>query len=145
MDKDIVISFVEAINNHDTDKIVNLMAEDYIFIDSYREKHVGKKGEKQGWKGYFALFPDFKIEIEDMAENDSIFGLFGYASATYKNLKDESNSNFWKIQASWKAIVENKKIKHWQIYCDVKIVLEIIERNNKAQANKFNFSDTIQL
>lgn len=114
------------------------MSEDYIFIDSYGDKHVGKKGEKQGWKGYFELFPDYKIEIEDIAENDSIFGLFGYASATYKNLINESNSNYWKIQASWKAIVENKKIKHWQIYCDVKIIVEIIERNNKAQVNKFN-------
>jgi hypothetical protein len=34
------------------------------------------------------------------------------------NLTNELNSNFWRIPASWKAIVENNKIKHWQVFCD---------------------------
>lgn len=42
-DKEIVMAFVKAINDHDVDKIDDLMSEDHVFIDGYGEKHVGKK------------------------------------------------------------------------------------------------------
>jgi ketosteroid isomerase-like protein len=127
--KDIVIRFVKAINDHDVDGIINLMSEDHIFIDAIDNKSVGKKGMKEGWKGYFELFPDYHIEISDITENVSTIGLFGYASATYKNLANKLNSNFWRIPASWKAIVENNRIKHWQVYCDYSNLFKIIEKN----------------
>jgi ketosteroid isomerase-like protein len=125
--KAIVIRFVKAINDHDVDEIINLMSEDHIFIDALDNKSVNKKGMKKGWKGYYELFPDYKIEISDITENGSTIGLFGYANATYKNLTNKLNSNFWRIPASWKAIVEKNKIKHWQVYCDYSNLIKIIE------------------
>jgi ketosteroid isomerase-like protein len=127
--KAIAIRFVKAINDHDVDEIINLMSEDHIFIDAIDNKSVGKKGMKEGWKGYYELFPDYQIEISDITENVSTIGLFGYASATYKNLTNKLNNNFWRIPASWKAIVENNKIKHWQVYCDYSSLFKIIEKN----------------
>jgi ketosteroid isomerase-like protein len=127
--KAIAISFVKAINDHDVDGIINLMSEDHIFIDALDNISVGKKALKEGWKGYYELFPDYQIEISDITENVSTLGLFGYASATYKNLTNKLNSNFWRIPASWKAIIENNKIKHWQVYCDYSNLFKIIEKN----------------
>jgi limonene-1,2-epoxide hydrolase len=127
--KAIAIRFVKAINDHDVDEIINLMSEDHIFIDAIDNKSVGKKGMKEGWKGYYELFPDYQIEISDITENASTIGLFGYVIATYKNLTNKLNSNFWRIPASWKAIVENNKIKHWQVYCDYSSLFKIIEKN----------------
>ena len=127
--KAIAIRFVKAINDHDVDEIINLMSEDHIFIDALGNKSVGIKGMKDGWKGYYELFPDYQIDISDITENVSTIGLFGYVSATYKNLTNKLNSNFWRIPASWKAIVENNKIKHWQVYCDYSGLFKIIERN----------------
>ena len=103
--KAIAIRFVKAINDHDVDGILNLMSEDHILIDAMDNKSVGKKGMKDRWTGYYELFPDYQIEISDITENVSTIGLFGYVSATYKNLTNELNSNFWRIPASWKAIV----------------------------------------
>jgi ketosteroid isomerase-like protein len=128
--KSIVIRFVKAINDHNVNEIVNLMSEDHIFIDAMDHKSVGKKGMKEGWEGYYELFPDYQIEIFDITENESVTGLFGYVNATYKNLTNELNSNFWRIPASWKAIVENNKIKHWQVYCDYSGLFKIMEKNN---------------
>jgi len=128
--KEIVNSFIKAINDHDVDKIYDLMSEDHIFIDGSGDKYVGKTGMKEGWQKYYEMFPDYIVEITDIVENDSIIGLFGYASGTYKNLINKLNSNFWKIPASWKAIVENNKIKHWQVYCDYSNLFKIIEKNN---------------
>ena len=128
--KAIAIRFVKAINDHDVDEILTLMSEDHIFTDAKDNKSAGKKGMKEGWEGYYELFPDYQIEISDITENVSTIGLFGYASGTYKNLTNKLNSNFWRAPAAWKAIVENNKIKHWQVYCDYSSLFKIIEKNN---------------
>jgi ketosteroid isomerase-like protein len=127
--KAIAISFVKAINDHDVDGIINLMSEDHMFIDAMDNISVGKKAMREGWKEYYELFPDYQIEISDITENVSTIGLFGYASGTYKNLTNNLDSNFWRIPASWKAIIENNKIKHWQVYCDYSNLFKIIEKN----------------
>jgi ketosteroid isomerase-like protein len=128
-DKEIVLAFVKAINDHDVNKIYDLMPDDHIFIDGYGDKHVGKKGMKEGWQNYYQMFPDYIVEITDIIESKSVIGLFGYASATYRNIKDKTNSNFWKTPAAWKAIVKNKKIKHWQVYCDYTRLQKIIDKS----------------
>lgn len=126
-DKEIVLAFVKAINNHDVDEIYNLMSDDHIFIDGSGGKHIGKIGMKKAWQDYYQMFPDYCIQITDVVEDNSIIGLFGSASASYMIIKDETN-NFWKTTASWKGIVENKKIKHWQVYCDYTHLMEIIKK-----------------
>jgi ketosteroid isomerase-like protein len=127
--KAIVIRFVKAINDHDVNEIVNLMSEDHLFIDGQDNKSIGKKDMREGWERYYELFPDYQIEISDIIESGSSIGLFGYVKATYKNLTNKLNSNLWRTPASWKAIVENNKIKHWQVYCDYSDLFRIIDKN----------------
>jgi ketosteroid isomerase-like protein len=124
---EIVNRFVNAINDHDVDRICNLMTDDHVFIDGQDNKHIGKEGMIEGWKGYFVLFPDYRIEISEIVDNDPVFGLFGYAEGTYQGIKNESNSNFWRTPASWKAVVKDGKILHWQVYCDYSGLFKIID------------------
>jgi ketosteroid isomerase-like protein len=128
-DKETVFEFIAAINNHDVDQLTGIMSDDHIFIDGAGEKYAGKPGMKEGWKQYFQMFPDYRIEIIDTTGNEAVIGLFGYAEGTYKNKKDDYNSNFWKNPAAWKATVENGKIKCWQVYCDYTRLQKIIDRN----------------
>jgi len=127
--KQTVLNFIKAINTADIFKITDLISKDHIFIDSEESKHQGKKTMQRGWIEYFKMFPDYKIEITDITESDFIIGIFGYASGTYKGLKNEGNTNFFRVPASWKAIVKDGKIKHWQVYCETKQMEQIIERN----------------
>ncbi len=129
MKYDVILDFVNAINSSDISRIIELMTNDHLFIDSQDNRTVGKETMRQAWIGYFALFPDYKIEINEIFEKDSSICLLGYTSATYKNLKNENNSNYWRIPAAWKAIIENNKIKYWQVYADNIIVMEIINKN----------------
>ncbi len=84
---------------------------------------------KAGWAGYFQWFPDYKIEITDIFENDTAIGAFGFAGGTFKGLNTENNENYWRLPASFKAIVEDGKIKVWQVYADTKIPFDIISKN----------------
>jgi hypothetical protein len=106
------------------------MSDDHLFIDSQDNKFVGKDNMKQGWIGYFALFPDYKIEITETLEKGALVCILGYACGTYKNLKDENNSNFWRIPAAWSAIIKDNKVKQWQVYADNIVVMDIVNKNN---------------
>jgi hypothetical protein len=130
MKNTVIEDFVHAINCADIGRIIELMADDHVFIDSQDHKMTGKENLKQAWIGYFELFPDYKIEMNEIFEKDSLFCILGYASGTYKNLQNVSNSNHWRIPAAWRAIISDNRIKQWQVYADNIVVMEIINRNN---------------
>jgi len=125
----IVNAYIEAINNASIDRICGLLTEDHVFIDSQNNKSIGVEKMRVGWTCYFEMFPDYKIEIIETFVNDTTICLLGFASGTYKNLKNKENSNFWRIPAAWKVIVKDNKIGWWQVYADNIIVMDIINRN----------------
>ena len=110
MDLKTVQDFIESINSANIDRLYDLMSNDHVFIDSRGNSMVGNDNMKKAWIGYFDLFPDYKIEITDTFQNDSVIVLLGYASGTFKTSnKNSDNNNYWKVPASWKAIVVDKK------------------------------------
>ncbi len=126
---DTINNYIEAINCANIDNVCDLLTDDHIFIDSQDNRFIGAENMRAAWTQYFEMFPDYKIEIKETMENDSLISLFGYASGTYKNLKNKENSNYWRIPAAWKAIVKDDKVKLWQVYADNIIVMDIIKRN----------------
>jgi len=127
--KNIVLDYIAAINEADLDRILSLMSDDHIMIDSQDHKMTGKDNLRQAWIGYFGLFPDYKIEVNEILEKDSLICILGYASGTYKNLKNDDNSNFWKIPLALAAIIKDNYISQWQIYADNLVVIDIINKN----------------
>jgi len=124
-----VTDFIEAINAGDVNRILSLIPEDHVFIDTQDNKATGLDTLKEAWTGYFAMFPDYQIEINEILEKGSLICLLGHASGTYKGIKDKENSNYWKIPAAWAAIIKDGKIKQWQVYADNIVVMEIVKRN----------------
>ena len=129
MGMNVLDNYIKAINTVDIDKICDCLAEDHVFIDSQDNRFVGVENMRSGWTHYFEMFPDYKIEINETIVNDSTICLFGYASGTYKNLKNKENSNYWRIPAAWRAIVKDNKIRLWQVYADNSVVIDIINKN----------------
>ncbi|MBN2394897.1 MAG: nuclear transport factor 2 family protein [Candidatus Atribacteria bacterium] len=130
MDIKVVHDFIESINSANIDRMYNLMTKDHEFIDSQGNKMVGNENMRKSWIGYFGLFPDYKIKITDTLQNDSIIVMLGYARGTYiTNTKNSENNNYWRVPASWKAIVVHEKIKLWQVYADNSVVIDIINKN----------------
>jgi ribosomal protein S18 acetylase RimI-like enzyme/ketosteroid isomerase-like protein len=129
MEKQVVLEYIKAINEARVDILYSLMAPDFIFIDAHNNIVSGKDAMKQSWIGYFNMFPDYRIEIDEILEGNASFAVFGYAGGTYKNLKNADNSNYYRVPAAWKVVVENNLIKHWQVYADNVRAIEIINRN----------------
>jgi len=129
MNTSVVLDFIEAINNANLDKMVDLMTIDHVFIDSQDNRTIGKDRMRQAWIGYFALFPDYKIEINEILEKDNLISMFGYTSGTYRNIINKENSNYWRIPAAWRVLVKDNQIKRWQVYADNIILMDILNKN----------------
>jgi ketosteroid isomerase-like protein len=129
MNTKVITDFIDAINASDVDSILGLISEDHVFIDSQENKTMGLDTLRQAWTGYFVLFPDYKIEINEILKKGSLVCVLGYASGTYKNMKNKENSNYWRIPAAWTAVIKDGKVKQWQVYADNIVVMDIVKRN----------------
>jgi ketosteroid isomerase-like protein len=127
MNKGIVINFVNAINEHNVDKICSFMTDDHTFIDSHGNEAIGKEKMKAGWIGYFQLFPDYNIELTELFLEKDTVAAFGFAGGTFQGLSS-AKENYWRLPASWKAVIKDGKISLWQVYADSKIPFDIINK-----------------
>ena len=127
--KNIILNYIDAINKADIDGMLNIMTDDHILIDSQNNKMTGKDNLREAWIGYFGLFPDYKIEVNEILEKDALICILGHASGTYKNMKNKDNSNYWRIPIALTAIIKDNHIRQWQIYADNLIVMDIIRRD----------------
>jgi hypothetical protein len=81
-----------------------------------------------GWRGYFAWFPDYYIEVTEIFEDGDKLALFGFAGGSFQGKQTEN----WRLPAAWKAEVKGGRVTLWQVFADTKIPFEIIERNQKS-------------
>src|SRR5208283_1745026 len=130
MSKSIAMEFVRRINSHNVEAIIALMSDDHTFIDAHGNSVNGKEKMRSGWKGYFEWFPDYHIDITSTLEQDNTVALFGTASGTFKKIAEKDAA--WNLPASWKAVIENGKIKLWQVFADTKTPFDITQKYPRA-------------
>jgi predicted ester cyclase len=134
----IVQSFNNANNEGNVELLSSLMTEDHTFVDASGAAHSGVKEMTEGWKDFFHMFPDYKNNFENILQDGNLVVALGTACGTYNGNRGLIPENRIKWSAAWKAIVENNKIKLWQVYADWTEAIKIIEEDQKAvkSANK---------
>jgi len=116
-----VLEFLDRINQHDVDKLAELMAEDHTFIDSLGNSTQGREKMRTGWRAYYAMCPDYWVSHEEIFEKGNLVAVFGFAGGAISGTK-------WKTPASWLAIVDKGRIKEWHVYADNKPVYDILTK-----------------
>jgi ketosteroid isomerase-like protein len=125
---DTVLQFLECINQHNADKLTELMTEDHTFIDSLGACVSGREHMRAGWRNYFGFCPGYWISHERIfsaGDQVAIFGAAGGVIAAGGALPPE---NRWRTPAAWLAIVERGLVKQWRVYADNKPVYDIMAR-----------------
>lgn len=116
--------FVAAINRHDIETLASLMTEDHLFVDSLGNRVQGVDSMRGGWKAYFAMCPDYWIQVRNqLATEDTVLAI-GEAGGTIDN-------TVWRIPAAWCATIRGKCISEWQVFADNKPVYEILARRTR--------------
>jgi len=78
------------------------------------------------------MFPDYKMQVERMFAQESVVAVFGSAAGTYNGKRGLVPQNRIEMPAAWKAVVENGKIKLWQVYADWTEGCRIIDEDEKS-------------
>jgi len=115
---ELVLAFMERINQRDINGLCALMTEDHVFIDALGARVQGREKMRKAWTGYFGMIPDYKVSHEEVLQQGNIVAVFGTARGTYAPEGRMKRENFWEIPAAWKAIVRNGQIAEWRVYAD---------------------------
>jgi ketosteroid isomerase-like protein len=113
--------FVAAIDAHDVERLASLMTSDHRFIDSLGVVVEGRDAVREGWKFYFAMVPDYKLDISryfvaDAGATEVV--LVGVASGSYQSKGIRRPNSSWSTPAALRAVVRNNQIAEWQVYAD---------------------------
>jgi ketosteroid isomerase-like protein len=111
--------FATAINRHDTKALAALMTTDHVFVDSAGQRVQGAASMEAGWRGYFAMCPDYWIRTDDIVAEGSVVLAVGEAGGTIDTIP-------WRTPAAWKAVVQDGKVTEWRVFADNKPVYEIL-------------------
>jgi dipeptidase E len=126
------IAFVEKINEHDIEGLAGLMTDDHKFIDSMDNIVTGKEEMMEAWKGFLSWFPHYEISVVNTLMSGDSVGFFGRARGTFGKKRPGVRDKF-DIPASWRAKIENGKVKEWQAIADNEAVRYIIDINGRYE------------
>ncbi len=114
----VVRAFIGAINRRDLAEISALMSADHIFVDSSGGTVSGREAMASAWTRFFASFPDYRIHVESILDDGPLVAVFGTASGTYAGRRGLVAENRVVMPAAWRAVVEDGRVKLWQVYAD---------------------------
>ena len=127
--KQTVLAFVDRTNAHDVEGILELMSDDYQFINSAGDTFRGEKFMRDTWRAQFEQHPDFRIDVERVIADDQGVGIFGKAVGTYSQHGEMYDENHWEIPSAFLGIARDGKMVHWQVFSDASIVFDVIKAN----------------
>ena len=116
--------FVAAINSHDVESLTSLMTEDHLFVDSLGNRVQGAGTMRIGWRGYFAMCPDYRVEVSDILIGQDTIMATGNASGTIDGAA-------WQTPAAWRATIQEDRVSEWRVFADNKPVYEILARRSQ--------------
>jgi hypothetical protein len=126
--EEVALAFVEAINSTRAENLAGLMTRDHVFIDSDGTEVRGRERMRQGWAEYFAMVPDYRIEVAEKFARDDTVVLLGTATGTFHENGVLNPENRWAVPAAWRVVVDGDKVAVWQLYVNVEPMLEIMKR-----------------
>ena len=116
--------FVTAINSHDVETLTALMTADHVFVDSLGNRVHGATSMEAGWRGYFAMCPDYRIQTDHVMAKGGTLLAVGEAGGTIDGVA-------WRTPAAWKAVIREGRVAEWRVFADNKPVYEILARRQR--------------
>lgn len=110
--------FVALINSHDFDAITALLAPDHRFIDSLGGEAQGREQLRDGWRQYFRMVPDYRIDVQRVLTDGAHVVLLGVAGGTYAPDGVLRAQNAWSTPVALRALITDGLIAEWQVYAD---------------------------
>jgi ketosteroid isomerase-like protein len=124
--RQVVEAMVGAISSGHGERVANAMSLDGVFVDSLGRRIEGRAALTEGWRGYFRLFPDYRIEVDAILTDGSETLLHGRARGTLHRDGHAVEGGGWEIPAAWRAVCDGRRVSLWQVYADNKPVYALL-------------------
>ncbi len=124
----LVNQYVEKINSHDINGMIQMVSDDSVFIDSMGINTNGRENLRKAWDVLLTFFPDYHVNIKNVISKNGLVALFGTAAGTLSADGRILDENKFEIPASWTAVVKDGKIAKWRVYADNEPVRKLIEK-----------------
>lgn len=111
----VAISFIDAINHGDVDRLASLMAKDYSLV-IFGNAEEGRERGIEGWRGYAKAYPEYLIHPHRMAAEGSRAAILGHTTGSHLGLPDEEEE---KITLIWVAeVTKDGLVRKWELLAD---------------------------
>lgn len=105
----IVRDFIRRINDHDPEGVVRLCTPLHVFTDSLGNRITGRAALLPAWRGYFSLFPNYRVRVSALFARGNVVAVFGSAGGTLAGSRDPSTAS-WSIPAAWRAVIRHRLV-----------------------------------
>jgi ketosteroid isomerase-like protein len=103
-----MLNFVDKINYYDIQGVIDLLAQDHVFIDMQGDQIQGKQEMTKAWRNYLENFPDYKIYIRRIFKRGDEIALLGHTTGSHLKIQDVYE--FHGEGVTWLAKVDNGKL-----------------------------------
>lgn len=124
----VTLAFVDQINQGNVRDLERFLARDHTFIDISGKTQTGARQMAESWQVYLEKYPEYRIFINRIIQNDKEIYLIGHTTGSHLELPEDVE--FITEGVIWKSVVEEGKIITWQLYKDTLQNYEMINLNN---------------
>jgi ketosteroid isomerase-like protein len=116
----IALKFVECINNQDLDGLVALMTEDITMVAYEDKPEVGLELLREGFRGYFSDYPEYKIHISKVTRSGNDIAMTGKTTGSHIPPEIEAQET-----VIWVAKIKDNLVSEWLIFSDLDHLQEL--------------------
>lgn len=125
--KQAALAFIEKINAHDVDGIVDSLSPDYEFVNSSGDRFHGSKFMRDEWTDQFRKHPDFRIRIGRVVADAQAVAIFGYSEGTYAPTGKLVPENRWSVPAAFLIMSRDGNITYFESFSDASMVYDMMQ------------------
>lgn len=125
--KQSAMAFIDRINAHDVDGIVDSLSPDYEFVNSSGDHFHGSKFMRDEWAAQFKKHPDFRIRIGRVVADAQAVAIFGYSEGTYAPDGKLTPENRWSVPAAFLLMSRDGNITYFESFSDASMVYDMMQ------------------
>jgi uncharacterized protein (TIGR02246 family) len=123
--REIVEAMARAVNSGRAEAVAERMTREGAFVDSLGNRLEGRAALLDGWRAYFRMVPDYRIELEGMMVDGLDALLHGRARGTVH--RDGQPVGPFEIPAAWRAVSDGgRRLTLWQVFADNGPVVKLL-------------------
>ena len=104
-----VLEFTHCINQRDIAGLSELVAEEYTFIDSSDDVHIGKENMITGWTNFFDSYPYYQNHFMLIESRGNEVFVLGHSTCEIEPLNGPVIRT---------ALAENDLVAEWRVYLE---------------------------